>query len=133
MSAATSYQAPPLGALCYLATPYSKYAGGLDAAFRDAAKLAALLLRAGVKCYSPIAHTHPIAVHGKVDPLDHSIWLPFDEAMMRAADVLLVAEMDGWKESKGVLHEINFFATAGKPVFYLDPATLTMRKQARAA
>ena len=46
--------------LVYLATPYSKFPGGIQAAFIDAACIAARLLRAGVKVYSPITHTHPI-------------------------------------------------------------------------
>lgn len=110
--------------LFYLATPYSKYPAGIDVAFVDAAKLAARLLKAGLKVYSPIAHTHPLAIHGKIDPLDHAIWLPFDEAMMRACDGLLVAHMDGWQQSKGVLHEIEFFTVASKPIFHLNIDTL---------
>lgn len=119
------------GALAYLATPYSKYEPGIEQAFIDAAKLAALLLRAGMKVYSPIAHTHPLAVHGNIDPLDHAIWMPFDEAMMTAADVLLVAHMQGWQESFGIAHEIKFFEDAGKPIFDLDPKTLVMTKRKR--
>src|SRR5436309_1862842 len=60
--------------LYYLATPYSKYPRGLTAAFEDAANLAARLLQVGFRVYSPIAHTHPLAVYGKIDPLDHAIW-----------------------------------------------------------
>lgn len=117
----------PQPPLYYLATPYTKYKGGdIEAAFTEAAALAARLLKAGHKVYSPIAHTHPLAMHGKLDALDHSIWLPFDEAMMRACDALLVAHMDGWKESKGVLHEIQFFAKANKPIFDLNIDTLAM-------
>lgn len=118
---------PINGPLCYLATPYTKYMGGnIDAAFIDACKLAARLLQSGVKVYSPIAHTHPLAIWGKVDPLDHDIWLPFDEAMMTAAHVLIVAHMDGWGKSKGVAHEIEFFERAGKPIYDLDPGTMMM-------
>ncbi len=116
--------------LCYLATPYSKYEGGnLELAFRDAARLAAQLMLAGVKVYSPIAHTHPLAIYGDVDPLDHDIWLPFDEAMMAASDVLIVAHMNGWRESRGIAHEIEFFEKVGKPIFDLDPKSLTMSKR----
>lgn len=111
-------------ALVYLATPYTKYYAGIDAAFKDASALAAKLLKEGVKVYSPIAHTHPIAIYGGIDPKDHEIWLPFDEAMMRACSCLLVAQMEGWRQSRGVLHEIKFFAEAGKPVFYLDRVLL---------
>jgi hypothetical protein len=110
--------------LYYLATPYSKYPRGLIAAFEDAANLAARLLQVGFRVYSPISHTHPLAVYGKIDPLDHAIWLPFDEAMMEASGALLVAEMSGWRTSKGVKHEIEFFTNAGKPVLYLNPETL---------
>lgn len=110
--------------LVYLATPYSKYPAGIEAAFRDASKYAARLMQSGVKVYSPIAHTHPLAVHGGVDPLDHSIWLPFDEAMMIAADAICVLQMETWEASKGIAYEIEFFQKAGKPVYFLNPESL---------
>jgi hypothetical protein len=110
--------------LCYLATPYTKYHLGIEAAFVHAAEISALLLTTGVRVYSPIAHTHPLAVYGKLDPLDHSIWLPFDEAMMDAADCLIVARMKGWDESFGVKHEIEFFARERKPIIHIDPVTM---------
>lgn len=108
----------------YLATPYSKYPAGIEWAFIDASALAGRLLLAGMRVYSPIAHTHPIAMHAGIDPYDHNVWIPFDEAMMNAAQALLVAEMDGWQESFGIAHEIAFFEKAGKPIYFLDPKTL---------
>jgi len=120
---------PNEGALCYLATPYSKWKAGLEDAFIEASKLAARLLRSGVKVYSPIAHTHPLAIHGKLDPFDHSIWLPFDEAMMKVADVLIVAQMDGWRDSFGIAQEIKFFEAARKPIWDLNPDTMAMVKR----
>lgn len=130
--------------LAYLAAVYSKWTGGdpgpgcsnnmrqamrLEDAFIEAAKLAAKLMLAGVKVYSPIAHTHPLAIHGRLDPLDHSIWLPFDEAMLTVCDTLIVAQMDGWQESRGIAHEVAFFETAGKPIFDLDPDSLQMTRR----
>lgn len=103
----------------YLATPYSKYPGGLDAAWNDACCAAAALLRAGVPVYSPIAHTHPIAINGGIDPLDHAFWLKTDEAMMDAADELIVVMMPGFAESAGILHEVAYFTSAGKTVRYV--------------
>lgn len=113
--------------LIYLATPYSKYPQGLEVAFRHASALAARLMLRGLKVYSPIAHTHPLAIHGGVNPLDHSIWLPFDAAIMDKADALLVAMMETWQHSYGISHEIGVFSKAGKPVHYLDPVAMEVR------
>ena len=43
----------------YLASPYSKYPEGTQAAFEMACWQAGLLIRAGVPVFSPIAHSHP--------------------------------------------------------------------------
>ena len=104
----------------YLATPYSKYPGGIEAAHREACRAAAMLVKAGVGVYSPIAHTHPIAIYGGIDPLNHDIWLPADTPMMQAASSITVVKMKGWQESVGVAHEIKAFQEMGKPVFYME-------------
>lgn len=114
--------------LIYLATPYSKYPGGLDAAFEEASRVAAKLLRMGVKVYSPIAHTHPIAKYGNLDPLDHAIWLPFDQAIMDKASAMVIAKMEGWEASTGIRHEIGVFGQAEKPIYYLDVETFEVRR-----
>ena len=69
--------------LIYLATPYSKYEWGIEFAWKDASALAAKLFKCGLNIYSPIAHTHSIAVYGGIDPLDHETWMRFDAAMMK--------------------------------------------------
>lgn len=113
--------------LAYLATPYSKYPAGLEKAFKDAAALTGKLLIEGVHAYSPIAHTHPVAIYGELNPLDHNIWLPFDEAMMSVADGIIIAQLPGWEHSFGINYEVDFFERAGKPVRYLDPVTMRVR------
>lgn len=105
----------------YLATPYSKWKAGIDDAFELACREAARLIKAGVPTYSPIAHTHPIAKIGGIDPLAHDIWLPADRPMMDAAVGLIVLRADGWEDSYGIAEEIKVFKAAGKPIFYMDP------------
>lgn len=100
----------------YLGTPYSKYPSGLDEAFKDAARAAAHLVRGGVRVYSPIAHTHPVAIYGGIDPFDHDVWLPADRPFMDAACGLIVVKMPSWRESYGLKVEIDTFEAAGKPV-----------------
>jgi hypothetical protein len=105
----------------YLASPYSKYAEGIEAAWQHVCEDAALLIRNGVPVYSPIAHTHPIAVHGNIDPYAHDIWLPADEPLMQAAKGLIVDRMQGWEDSYGISVEIAAFTKAGKPIIYMTP------------
>lgn len=104
----------------YLATPYSKWADRREA-WRQAVIAAADMIKAGVPAFSPIVHSHPIALIGKIDPLDHEIWLPADAPLMAAARGLVVYQMDGWDESYGVAVEIDAFRAAGKPVIFWRP------------
>ena len=105
----------------YIASPYSKYEQGLDAACRDVCRITAELVKRGIPCFSPIAHTHPIAIHSGMDPLAHDIWLPADEPMMRSAHGIIIAKMTGWLESYGVNYEIDYFLASNKPVLFIDP------------
>lgn len=112
--------------LAYVATPYTKYKPGIEQAYIDACKLTARLISAGVNAYSPITHSHGIALHGNIDPLDQRFWNYVDAAILSKCDTLIVAHMDGWDQSSGVAHEIEVFEAAGKPIFDLDPDTLNM-------
>lgn len=105
----------------YLASPYSQYPDGIEEAFKVACRGAAALVRAGIPVYSPIAHTHPVAIHGNLDPYDHTIWLPADEPLMRSAKGLVVLMARSWKDSYGIGVEIDLFKEIGKPVVYMDP------------
>ena len=105
----------------YLATPYSKYPAGIEKAFQHASEAAAHVIRQdGRRVYCPIAHTHPIAVYGHMDPYDHEIWLPQDRPFMDNAAGLIVVKMPGWEESFGIGVEIEEFRKAGKPIEYME-------------
>jgi hypothetical protein len=110
----------------YLATPYSKYPDGIEEAFMLACRAAADLIRAGVRVYSPIAHTHPVALHGVLDPYDHKIWLPADAPFMHNACGLIVLRAESWDASYGIAEEIKEFRRAGKPIIYMDVGVLPM-------
>ncbi len=112
--------------LVYLATPYAKFPGGLHAAIVQACMLTAQLIKKDINAYSPIAHTHPVALHGNLDPHDYSLWLPYDNLMLFKSNSLFVAEMTGWEESKGIKYEVEFFFKSRKPIYGLNPNTLTI-------
>lgn len=111
--------------LVYAASPYRGYKGGdLEAAHMDVSEVAGRLIERGVNVFSPIAHSHEIAKHSGIDPVDHSIWMPIDAAMASACDALVVICLDGWMASKGIEEEIEIFEQRGKTVYYLDPVTM---------
>jgi hypothetical protein len=107
--------------LWYVATPYSKYPGGIEEAYKLACRCAAKLILAGIPCISPIAHSHGIAEYGRIDPREHKIWMPADHAIMRVCTGLIVVMAEGWAESFGVREEIRTFDAAGKPIVRWDP------------
>lgn len=117
----------PKDAYWYLASPYSKYANGLNAAFVDVCDIAAMFIRERVPVFAPIAHSHPIAINGEIDPLDHGIWLPADAPLMRAAHGLIVCELDGWADSYGIRVEIEEFRLASKPIHSFNHRTMELR------
>lgn len=104
----------------YLASPYSKYPGGLEAAYKIALDAATLLLKHDVPVFSPIIYTHSLARHGGFDPLDHDIWMWLDQPFMEAAQGLIVLCAQGWQDSYGIGVELRYFRSiARKPVVWM--------------
>jgi hypothetical protein len=111
---------PMTNGFWYLATPYAKYPDGPIAAFEEAAKQAGILARAGICIFCPITHSHPIHLH--VNPIDaHRFWLDFDRPFMAAAKGLIVCQLTGWHESRGIREEIDYFVDAGKSIVVMQP------------
>ncbi len=108
----------------YLCSPYTNYPAGHDAAAHDAARISAKLMRLGLSVMSPIAHSHAVAQAGDLDKVDQGFWQRMDQPWVDVAEACIVVTLPGWDTSKGVAHEVASFLAAGKPVVYLDPATL---------
>ena len=104
----------------YLATPYSKYPEGIEVAYQHAARAAGQLLNAGVRTYCPIAHTHPIAMFGGLDPYDYDTMLSLDQQFMDCAEGIIVVDMPGWDTSNGVNYEREYFKQVGLKEVHLS-------------
>lgn len=107
--------------LVYLAVPYSHPDKQVrQERFRQANRISAGLMSAGVLIFSPISHTHPIALSGKL-PLGWEFWERYDRAYLDVCRALVVLRLDGWQDSKGVAAECRIMDEMHKPVHYLDP------------
>ena len=115
--------------LNYLASPYTLYPRGLVAAFQEIAAITGKLRKAGIFTFSPIVHSHSEAVYAELDPLDLSLWYPYNKIMMERCDCLIVAQMEGWDQSDGVRGEIEYFLKMEKPIFDLNCESLTLTKR----
>ncbi len=94
--------------LVYLASPYSKYPGGREAAYKEVCSKAAELMQQ-VAIFCPIAHSHSIELEGmNGDIKNGDWWLKQDFAVLKRCDELWVYQMPGWEESYGVTKEIMF-------------------------
>lgn len=103
----------------YVASPYTLYPGGKEAAFRDIMKAAVWLRRRNVPIFVPILHTHQMADEIRPEEDTHQFWLGMDEPMMWKARGLIIAMMPSWDTSYGVSVERMHFAAMGRPEYYL--------------
>lgn len=116
--------------MIYLASPFTHFYAGPEAAFIEAARIAGRLTDRGVRVFSPIVHSYPLAKYGDLDMMDPILWQHVDAPFITLCSSCFVAMMPGWLTSEGVRHEINEFEKARKPIFYLDPLTLELETTA---
>ena len=112
--------------LIYLASPYSDPDWRLERTrFYAVCDAAVKMVAAGLRVYSPIAHTHPIAeragLRGIALPKGYEFWREFDERMIRACDELWVLKLEGWEKSQGTLKELAFAHKLGKACAHIEP------------
>ena len=107
--------------LNYLAIPYSHPNPVVrEQRFHLANQIAGLLMQKGLHVFSPISHTHPIAVDVAL-PTGWDYWQRFDRIMLKMCSRLLVATVQGWQESKGVEAEVNMAMELNIPVVFVKP------------
>jgi hypothetical protein len=107
--------------LCIVCSPYSHPDPEVrEQRFQAACDAAAGLVASGELVVCPVAHSHVIAVHGRL-PTEWEFWARFDLRLMAACDEVVVLTLQGWRESVGVQAEVRIADELGKPVRYLAP------------
>lgn len=111
--------------LWYLASPYSTNAGAAlkHRRFQDICRISADLISHGYHIFSPIAQCHGIAIYGSLQ-CNFEAWLEYDKLMISKCTGVMVVNMVGFMESKGVNAEIAIALDQNKPVLLLDISTL---------
>ena len=70
----------------------------------------------GEAVFSPIAHSHPIALHGHEG--DWETWAEFDRAVLGICTSLTVLMLDGWEQSRGIAAERIIAQDLALPIRY---------------
>ena len=103
----------------YLATPYSDPDPKVrQARFEAINKIAARLMAVGSIVFSPISHTHPIALAGDL-PKGWNFWKEYDRSFIEWCDEVHIYLSDGWMESEGVRAEYNLAVELNKPIVFI--------------
>lgn len=104
----------------YLACPYSHEDPQVrEQRFNEANICAGKLMDAGFIVYSPISHSHPIAVAHDL-PKGWSFWGRIDETFVHFCTAVFILKLPGWEESTGVKAEMELAAKYGKPILFLS-------------
>lgn len=107
--------------LVYLASPYThKDAEVKEARYSHAAKATAWLIQCTAwNVFSPIVHSHPLAVIGGLRG-DWSFWKTLDEQYLSVTWAVVVLCLPGWRESTGVTAELEIARKNNTPILYLE-------------
>jgi hypothetical protein len=103
----------------YLAGPYSHQNMHVKAhRFNKLNIAAAKLMLDGFMVFSPISHTHPIALAGDL-PGGWEFWEEYDKTFIEWCDELHILKLAGWTESTGVQAEIEIAQKMDKPIVFI--------------
>lgn len=107
--------------ISYLACPYSHPDPEIKALRHHLVNRMALELhKRGRMVFSPLTHNIPlIQVSGKQNFWDD--WGRFDLTMLERCDELIVLQVPGWEESKGVTNEIAHAKKLNIPIEMINP------------
>ena len=102
----------------YIATPFTKYPHGHEAAYLKACEETTRLALLGIPVLSPIVHGWGMAKYGNAPMVDATFWAQVNLPLMEAARGCIVVQMEGWTQSDGVRDEIDYFYAAKREVVF---------------
>ena len=106
--------------MIYLASPYSHPLFlTRERRYKQTLSCIARLITEQKHIYSPIAHFHQVAFFNNL-PTDAAFWQSLNEEMIRLSSEVYILQLDGWKDSIGVQHEIAYATSLNKPISYIN-------------
>lgn len=111
---------PKVEGFYYLASPYSHPERAMrEARFETVAHHAGELMSRGYFIFCPILQSHLPAENFEL-PYEFEWWEKFNRTFIEKSAGVIVAEIAGWRESRGVTHEIELARELRLPVWLHD-------------
>jgi hypothetical protein len=106
--------------LIYIASPYSHELEDVRVNnFKLVAKFTAKLVSEGHIVISPIVYGHILLDYQKM-PSDWDFWKKFCLTFLNRCDEIIVYQMPGWENSRGISEEIQFAEKNGIKIVYKE-------------
>lgn len=104
----------------FLASPYTHKDKEIMALRYEAAlKAAAKLIKEGNMVFSPVVHSHPIAITYDL-PKDYTFWQAYTKSfIVNWAEVFSTLCLEGWQDSEGINKEFDLAKKAGLSFSYI--------------
>lgn len=95
--------------MIYLASPYSHTDPKvMEARYEETLDYMHYLLSSSRWAFSPIVHCHELAKKHYL-PTDYAYWKKYNFHMLARCEELYILGLDGWRASKGVKAELEFW------------------------
>ena len=91
----------------------------MEQRYKAAAKYVAMQTKKGVCCFSPIVHSHHMAVEYNF-PKTFEFWADINHKYLDACTEMHVLKMGCWEDSAGIRDEINYATKKGIEIKYVD-------------
>ncbi len=118
--------------MIYLASPYSDPSPEVrEQRFKAVCKVAACYMSRGELIFSPIAHSHPIALSvGYLHlPTGYDYWGKWNRAMLTTCSKFWVLTLPGWEKSVGVTAERKIAKELGLRTHFISPLDVDLESQ----
>ncbi len=104
----------------YLSSPYTHPDPAVrESRFKAACKAAAKLMVEGHAVFAPISHSHPIDLEFDV-PKSGAFWKAQDIPLLRHASRMVVLQIPGWAESRGIAWELEMARSLNIPIEFME-------------
>lgn len=110
----------PVDAVSYLGCPYNHNDKAvMERRYRLVNYYLTHFHKLGKLVYSPLTHNIPMHKLGIEQTWDW--WQTFDIAMLSRCNELIVLQLDGWQQSRGLTAEIDYASEHNIPIIYCEP------------